>query len=140
MRECVEGYLFSRLPLALLIFRRPPSRGSIWVPIQGKVEPNDATLEAALLRELYEETGLVRPRSVTSLDWHIPFRADNGEVWRLHAYAVEVPRSFRPQLNDENVAFEWVDAAEAGRRLHFADNREAVARLRSRLSRPSPNV
>jgi 8-oxo-dGTP pyrophosphatase MutT (NUDIX family) len=128
-RECVEGYLFSRPPLRLLIFRRPPSRGLIWVPISGKVEPADPDLEAALRRELSEETGLPRPRSVTSLDWHVRFRADNGEVWRLHAYAVEVPALFEPRLSAEHEASAWVDPDEAKRRLHYEDNRAAVDRL-----------
>ena len=136
--ECVEGYLFSRRPLQLLIFRRVPARGSIWVPIQGKVEPTDASLEAALRREVQEETGLERPRSILSLDWHVPFRAENGEVWRLHAYGVEVPGSFRPRLNDENDRFEWVAPPEAERRLHFTDNRDAVSRLVRALGRGPP--
>jgi dihydroneopterin triphosphate diphosphatase len=136
-RECVEGYLFRRDPWAVLIFRRPPQRGSIWVPISGKVDPTDASLEAALARELAEETGLRRPVRVEALDWHVPFRADNGEVWRLHAYAVEVPAAFVPRLSDEHVAYEWVSFEEAERRLDYADNREAVGRLRASVGLPT---
>jgi 8-oxo-dGTP pyrophosphatase MutT (NUDIX family) len=140
VQECVEGYLFSRSPMRVMVFQRTPARGSIWVPIQGKVEPSDPSFEAALRRELREETGLERPLAVTALDWHVPFRDERGDVWRLHAYAVEVPTSFRPRLNEENVASEWVDADEAVRRLHFTDNREAVRRLVERLVPASPNV
>ncbi|HLM90673.1 MAG TPA: NUDIX domain-containing protein [Thermoplasmata archaeon] len=139
-RECVEGYLFSRPPTELLIFRRPPARGSIWVPISGKVDPTDADLDAALARELEEETGLVHPLRIDPLDWHVPFRADNGEVWRLHAYAVEIPRSFLPRLSAEHVQFEWVGLDEAERRLDYPDNREAVGRLREFLRWGSPKV
>ena len=136
-RECVEGYLFARDPLRLLIFRRPPSRGAIWVPISGKVEPSDRDLESALRRELAEETGLTRPTAVDPLDWHVRFRADNGEVWRLHAFAVEVPSSFEPRLSSEHEASEWVGAEEARRRLHYEDNRAAVDRLVERVAPPA---
>ncbi len=139
-RECVEGYLFASPPLELLLFRRPPSRGRIWVPVSGKVDPGDADLEAALRRELAEETGLASPRRIFALDWHVPFRADNGETWRLHAYAVEVDRSFSPRLSAEHEAAEWVSATVAVARLHFADNRAAVGRLAERLGERSPNV
>lgn len=140
VQECVEGYLFARRPPTVLLFRRFPARGSIWVPIQGKVDPSEPDFEAALRREVREETGLALPLSVLPLDWHVPFRVENGEVWRLHAYAVEVPPSFRPRLNDENEAFEWVDLPEAERRLHFTDNREAVGRVRALLRPASPNL
>jgi lipoyl(octanoyl) transferase len=139
-RECVEGYLYATPPLALLLFRRGPARGRIWVPVSGKVEPSDADLEAALLRELREETGLTAPRRTWALDWHVPFRADNGETWRLHAYAVEVDRTFEPVLSAEHEAWEWVDPPEARRRLHFEDNRAAVARLEERLASPSQTL
>jgi 8-oxo-dGTP pyrophosphatase MutT (NUDIX family) len=140
-RECVEGYLFARPPLRLLIFRRPPSRGRFWVPISGKVEPTDRDFEAAVRRELAEETGLTRPTAVRDLDWQVRFRAENGEVWRLHAFAVEVPLSFEPRLSDEHEAAEWVAPAEAKRRLHFEDNRAAVDRLLGVLgSSPAPNA
>jgi len=139
-RECVEGYLFASPPVELLLFRRPPARGGIWVPISGKVDPSDADLQSALLRELFEETGLRSPRRIVPLDWHVRFRADNGETWRLHAYAVEVGRDFEPRLSHEHDAADWVGPEEAVRRLHFEDNRAAVHRLLERVAPSSPNV
>ncbi|HUJ77478.1 MAG TPA: NUDIX domain-containing protein, partial [Thermoplasmata archaeon] len=56
-QECVEGYLFVRDPPSLLLLRRPPARGGIWVPVSGKIEPTDATPAAAARREVLEETG-----------------------------------------------------------------------------------
>lgn len=136
-RECVEGYLYATDPVRILLFRRPPSRGSIWVPISGKVDPADPTLGHALLRELEEETGLRSPLRMLSLDWEVPFRADNGQVWRLHAYAVQVAPDFEPRLSAEHEAFEWVAPAEAIARLHYPDNQEAVRRLLERVG-PAP--
>jgi 8-oxo-dGTP pyrophosphatase MutT (NUDIX family) len=139
-RECVEGYLFRASPFELLILRRPPARGRYWVPVSGKVEPSDRDFESATLREVAEETGLSRPVRVIDLDWAVPFRADNGETWRLHAFGVEVGRAFEPKISAEHEAFEWVSADEAVRRLHFPDNQEAVRRLAVRLGFPAPNV
>ncbi len=136
VQECVEGYLFAPAPLELLLLRRPPSRGRIWVPVSGKVEASDADLEAAVRREVREETGLDRPRTVFPLDWHVPFRADSGETWRLHAYGVEVDGRFDPTLSPEHEAYAWVGPEEALERLHFPDNREAVRRLLARHARP----
>ncbi len=133
-RECVEGYVFARAPLELLLLRRPPARGRIWVPVSGKVEPSDADLEQALRRELREETGMTDPRRIEPLDWHVPFPASNGETWRLHAYAVEVDRPAAVTLSDEHEAFAWVSPDEAVRRLHYPDNRAAVARLLERIA------
>jgi 8-oxo-dGTP pyrophosphatase MutT (NUDIX family) len=139
-RECVEAYLYSASPFELLLFRRPPSRGRIWVPISGKVEPSDRDFEAAVRRELAEETGFSDPARIVPLDWHVTFRVDSGETWRLHAYAVEVSRRFVPTLSTEHDLAEWVSPAEAVRRLHFEDNRTAVERLRALVEPTSPNV
>jgi len=140
-RECVEGYVYRGAPFELLLLRRPPHRqAGIWVPVSGKVEPTDPDLEAAVRREVREETGLADPREVWSLDWHVPFRADNGETWRLHAYALRADPRFEPTLSDEHVEFAWVAPDEAVRRLHFDDNREAVGRLVERAARRPGNV
>jgi 8-oxo-dGTP pyrophosphatase MutT (NUDIX family) len=133
-RECVEGYLFAQPPLELLIFRRPPARGRIWVPVSGKVEPSDADYESAIRREISEETGLENPVRLFALDWHVVFPVDSGETWRLHAYGVEVARTFEPRLSDEHDLSEWMSAAEARRRFHYEDNRGAVDRLAAVLA------
>ena len=138
-QECVEGYLFHRPPLRLLLLRRPPARGRIWVPVSGKAEETDADYPSALAREVREETGFDSPLRIFPLDWEVRFEGPDGGRWRLHAYGVELAHAEAPKLSEEHEAFEWVDAEEALRRLHYEDNRGAVRRLRDRLA-ASPTV
>ena len=139
-REVVQAYLFSNQPLRLLIFHRTPEKagvgGGFWSPVSGRVEPSDRSYEAAMRREVREETSLAQPRRIVPLDWEVIFDAPNhsGEVWRLHAYGVEVEPGWTPMLNDEHDAFEWVTVSEAVSRLHYGDDREAVGRLVERLA------
>jgi 8-oxo-dGTP pyrophosphatase MutT (NUDIX family) len=128
-QECVEGYLFVRHPFQVLLFRRPPSRGRIWVPISGKVDRPDRSFSAALRREVREETGLTRFRRISPMRWVFRWRGSGGGIWRLHAFAVELPSRRIPRLSDEHEAFEWLDPREALKRLHFRDNRAALRRL-----------
>ncbi|MCI4336488.1 MAG: NUDIX domain-containing protein [Thermoplasmata archaeon] len=135
-QECVEAYVFTLRPFQLLILRRPPSRESIWVPVSGKVEPIDPNYDAALRRELAEETGFTRFRRLFSLDWEVRFEGPNGAPWRLHAFGVELESRSSPRLSDEHVAFEWTTAESAIERLHYSDNQNAVRRLAERLHLP----
>jgi 8-oxo-dGTP pyrophosphatase MutT (NUDIX family) len=138
-QECVEGYVYTGRPARLLILRRPPSRESIWVPVSGKVETSDPNFDAALRRELEEETGLTRFRRLFPLNWEVRFEGVDGRPWRLHAYGVELETAVSPRLSDEHVEFEWVSPAVALERLHYADNREAVQRLLERIGQaPKP--
>ncbi|HTW55112.1 MAG TPA: NUDIX domain-containing protein [Thermoplasmata archaeon] len=130
-QECVEGYLYAVAPLRLLLFRRPPARGRYWVPVSGKVDPTDPSWEAALRRELSEETGLSGAYPLEPLDWHVAFRSEAGPLWRLHAYAVRVDPAFVPRLSEEHDAFAWYSAEAAIEALHFPDNQDAVRRLRA---------
>jgi 8-oxo-dGTP pyrophosphatase MutT (NUDIX family) len=132
-QECVEGYLFATPPLRLLIFRRPPNRGSIWVPVSGKVDRSDRDYPSALRRELSEETGLAGDFELTDLDWEVRFDGPDGRPWRLHSFGVHVPASFVPVLSAEHDASEWVSPDEARHRLHYEDNRAAVVRLLGRI-------
>ena len=138
VQECVEAYIFTGRPARVLVFRRPPARGRIWVPVSGKVDAGDVNYEGALRRELAEETGFVEVRRVFSLGWDVPFDGPDGRRWRLHAYGVELDSERPPTLSDEHEAFEWVDAAEAQHRLHYEDNREAVDRLLEKLGADGP--
>jgi 2-(3-amino-3-carboxypropyl)histidine synthase len=136
-QECVEGYLFSRSPLRILLFRRPPRRGRIWVPVSGKVDPNDADLTSALRREVGEETGLTALRSVVPLDWSVRFEGPDGRRWRLHSFGVEIPSTSVPRLSREHDGSAWLSPSEARDRLYYSDNRGALDRLLERLDATS---
>jgi 8-oxo-dGTP pyrophosphatase MutT (NUDIX family) len=144
IQECVEGYLFTGRPPRVLVLRRPPSRGQIWVPVSGKVEPTDRDLESALRRELEEETGFVEPIRCFPLDWKVEFPGPDGRRWRLHGFGVELGSEGDPRLSDEHEAFAWLDVAQATERLHYSDNRDALARLvrflESERTRPAPPI
>ena len=135
-QECVEAYLYSTRPLRVLLFRRPPERGRIWVPVSGKVEATDRSLESAARRELQEETGVTAPRRVESLDWNFPFVGPDGGRWRLHAFAVEVDPGWVPTLSAEHDAAEWFTPELAVERLHYDDNKETLRRLMRREADP----
>jgi 8-oxo-dGTP pyrophosphatase MutT (NUDIX family) len=139
-QRCVEGYLFVRAPPRILVLRRPPSRGSIWVPVSGKIDPADDGPEAAVRRELVEETGFDRLVDLFELDWAVDFPGPDGRPWSLRGFGVELDAPRAPVLSDEHVAYEWLPPASARSRLHFPDNREAVDRLleRARLRDPGP--
>jgi 2-(3-amino-3-carboxypropyl)histidine synthase len=128
-QECVEGYLFTRAPPSVLLLRRPPRRGRIWVPVSGKVEPGDASFAVALRRELEEETGITDLSAVVPLDWEVRFDGPNGKPWRLHAFAIEVSEPTVPVLSPEHDAFAWLPLLEARDRLYYSDNQEALDRL-----------
>ena len=132
-QECVEGYIFGGTPPQFLILRRPPGRGRIWVPVSGKVDATDRDFEAAVRREIAEETGFDRPRTVFPLDWSFRFEGPDGRRWRLHAFGVELEGPVAPRLSSEHDAYEWLGYREASERLHYPDNREALARLHRRL-------
>ena len=133
-QECVEGYLFVRHPFQVLLFRRPPSRGRIWVPISGKVDPGDGSFSQALRREIREETGFRAIRRLSPLRWVFRFRGPGGGRWRLHAFAVELPARTTPQLSEEHDAFEWLEPPAALARLHYRDNRAALRILVRRVA------
>lgn len=139
-QECVEGYIYTRAPLRLLVLKRPPGRGSIWVPVSGKVDPSDKDLASTLRRELAEETGFTEFQRLHALDWEVVFDGPDGRAWRLHAFGVELSDARAPRLSDEHVEFAWVSLGEALARLHYADNRDAVRRLQERLENVGPRV
>lgn len=128
-QECVEAYLFAGRAPRLLVFRRPPARGGIWVPVSGKVDPEDSDYSAAMRRELREETGFIDPVRTFPLDWEIAFDGPDGHRWRLHAFGVELDGERSPSLSPEHDRFAWLPGREARARLHYPDNRRALDRL-----------
>lgn len=113
-----------------LVAHRSPESGGYWHTIAGGVEPGEAC-DAAALRELREETGLV----VDVLEPLGEF-AYARESWeqepgvrvQVQAYLVHVELGWEPELNEEHIEYRWLRREEAAELLFWP---EPAALLRS---------
>ena len=88
-----------------------------WFAFGGHVEPGDATLAGAALREAHEESGVagldLHPEPV-HLDEHVVGFCDpRGDVHHLDVrFAARAPAGVRPEVSDESLDVRWwpVDA------------------------------
>lgn len=114
-------------PLYLLLKRtmREKVYPGTWQFVTGSIEPGERAPEAAL-RELLEETGL-KPSSF----WVVPYLSTFYEhrsdaVHLCPMFAAQVQVGAQPDLSNEHDAFEWCDAARAGRLLVWPGQREGL--------------
>ncbi|MEO6512792.1 MAG: NUDIX domain-containing protein [Nocardioides sp.] len=92
-----------------------------WFAFGGHLEPDDATLAAAALREAREESGvagLVLHPQPLHLDAHVVGFCDpRGDVHHLDVrFAARAPAGVRPEVSDESLDVRWwpVDALPEG--------------------------
>lgn len=109
---CVGAVVFDDDGRILLIRRgNPPAQGQ-WSLPGGRVEPGEGA-EAAVLRELNEETGLYG-----SVDRHVGEvvrDAPDGSIYVISDYLVRVSGAAAPRAGDDALDVGWydVDALEA---------------------------
>jgi len=105
----------------LLVVHRSPRDGAYWHLVTGAVEPGE-TAEEAARRELAEEVGLAGAR----------LEAAGGYAYdgiQVAAFAVAVPPTWEPELNEEHDDHRWCDLAEAEDLLRWPEPRALAARL-----------
>ena len=135
MPECESRYVevcvfrFRRDAAEFLMLRRADGEKvypGMWQFVTGKVRSGE-TAAAAARRELREETSLeplrfwVVPHCSTFYD---PVR---DAVQIVPMFAVQADADAAPRLSPEHSAWNWVDAAEAQRRLVWPGQRAGLA-------------
>lgn len=126
VRPKVQVHLFRRDPATgeprYLVLRRPESKGGIWQPVTGNVDPGEE-LDLCARREVREETGLDQLQDCRAVH---RFEFQKGEQrFRETVFAAECPAG-DVVLSSEHTECRWVPYEEARRLIHFDSNREAL--------------
>lgn len=104
----------------------------------GGIEPGE-TVEAGALREAFEETGFRPLKSLIPLEFDFTY---DGRWGRAHetVFAMEVEAGCpEPKLDpSEHVDYSWVTLERAAELVHHDVHREALVRLRTKIS-PAPS-
>lgn len=116
----------------LLLLHRTPRRGPgdvFWQGVSGRVEPEESLVQA-VLRELLEETGIERWRSLFSIDAIFQLYDPLAErLFTVVTFGAEVDPDQAVALSDEHDAWRWASVDEALDLLVFEPQRAAVRRL-----------
>jgi len=132
-REEVLLVMYRAGPSFLVLLRSPESHG-YWHLVAGGIETGEAP-DAAALRELGEETGLMHPVRFAPIPLELGYRpADDDDRWvTLHPYSVEVEPGWEPVLNEEHVEYRWCSQAQAEELLEYPEPVDALRAVARRL-------
>ena len=141
--DLVDVWLFrvdAARGLEILLLRRAPGRilAGLWQGVSGGLEAGERIVDGAL-RELHEETGIVRADldAFYDLDQVNSFHvAPIDAVVTAAVFAARLRPGVEAYLSHEHDAQEWVGADEAIRRSVWPAYRESVARIRDHLLEP----
>lgn len=116
-------------PVFLLLHRCLHWKG--WELLKGQLEP-DESLEEAVKREIFEETGLQQIRILKKINHSMKFfdkiRQKESEVFGFLVESLEEkPVSLEHNPIKEHDSFEWADSDTALKKLRFENMRELFA-------------
>jgi 8-oxo-dGTP pyrophosphatase MutT (NUDIX family) len=93
-----------------LMLKRNSKKGGFWQPITGNVEMGE-TFEQAAIRELREETGIVKFIRIFDTGYSFDFFDDNRQQHEK-VFAVEIGAEDKIMLSEEHTEFQWATKEE----------------------------
>jgi dihydroneopterin triphosphate diphosphatase len=122
--------------LTLALQRAPDTRcPGTWEMVHGTVEPGES-LEAAAVRELREETGLV-PQRLLSVTMHPFYLAPRRAVQLAAVFAAVVAPDAPVRRGAEHTKHAWLTTSQARRRFTWPHERRALDDARVLLGTPA---
>jgi dATP pyrophosphohydrolase len=118
----------------VLVLRRGPDTRctGAWELVHGRIEQGERP-DAAALREVREETGLV-PERLYSITVNPFYLVQTDSVELAIVFAAIVSSAAAPMLADEHDAWEWLSPPEAMSRLAWPRERDALTQALSLLA------
>lgn len=131
----VQAFVFYNYPIfKLLILKRVPERSGYWQPVCGGIE-NGENPEDAVIREVFEETGITKIKNIIDLNYEFTYReTKNGKLMNMKdiCYAIEIEDTVDIILSDEHEQYKWCSYTEAKEYLTWEHNLIALEILKDR--------
>lgn len=131
-RTNVQAFIFFMDPsFKVLILKRTPERSGYWQPVCGSVE-NGEELKGAVIREIFEETGITDIKSIIDLNYTFTYsETKNCELMDMQdfCFAVEISSISDIELSDEHEEYKWCSYSEVKEYLKWKHNLIALEKL-----------
>lgn len=128
----VHVLVYAVAPPRVLLLLRPASRAAGWQGVTGRVEPTDADLAAAALREITEETGLPAPDALEDLAIEREYLGYDHVWYRQRTFAARYATTLPVTRSDEHEDARWVSPEEALAMVRWESDRAALEWLAHR--------
>lgn len=125
-RRSIHVLVYALDPPRVLLLRRPAARSAGWQGVTGRVEPEDADLVAACLREIREETELPPPDALQDLGLERNFLGYDGATYAQRSFAARYAAPPAIARTPEHEEARWVTLAEARALAQWDTDREAL--------------
>lgn len=116
IRTNVQVFVFVSKPsFKVLVLKRIPEKSGYWQPVCGGVD-NGEELRGTVIREVFEETGITKVKSIINLNYSFSYREPkNGQVMDMQdfCFAVEVDVIPEVRLSSEHEQYKWCSYDEA---------------------------